>query len=237
MKTKPMYFNLMGALFLIMAASLPLQIWMIYRVNDVNMILSKMTYLNWILVALFCCTSFLCFKVSKAILFLVPLTCAVVCVNNAVVASYGNDFSFGQTLFASISFVILCSTFYSPKISQVLMDTKNRWWEPAPRYKKSLPVQIIFDKNQINGLSFDISESGIFVQQDPVMALNNIAIGQVIKLQIELPHGTLNCSAEVVRKTQLDEGNYPAGLGFRFIDPSAYLKQTIQEEFATATIH
>lgn len=237
MRAKPTFFNLMAITFMMLAISFPIQIWIMYGVSDVDMILSKMTYLNWLLVVMFSVIALLSFRVSKSLLYLLPITCVAVFFNNWAVASYGNDFTFGQTFASSLGFLGMAGTFYLPKFSSLLMHTKNRWWEPAPRYKKSLPVQIQHDKSLINGLSFDISESGIFIQQDSMLSLANLTIGQIINMQIQLPHGTVTCNAEVVRKTNIGEGNYPAGLGMRFIEPSAYLKQSITDSLETSMVH
>lgn len=229
MKTKPMYFDIMAAVFAMMAMSFPLQILSIYRVPDFTMVFSKLTYLNWVLIGLFVTISALSFKVKKGVLYLLPLTSGIVFLNNWLVASYGQDFSLGQTITASLAFLGISASFYLPKYHRFLNDPKNRWWVPKPRYQKSIPVQIIFDQNQICSLSYDLSESGIFVQEDDLLCISKLAIGQIIQMQIELPQGRINCQAEVVRKTHNAQSNYPSGVGLKFVDQSDYMKQSICE--------
>lgn len=227
MKSKPLFFNVMGVVFLALAISLPLQIWALYQVNDLGQIFGKLTHLNWAMAVVFTLMAMASFKVNKILLALIPFASSLVFVNNWVVQAYGSDYSPVQTLFASVCFSGLCATFYLPKFNLMLQDSKHRWWIPKPRFKQSLPVQILYDDQKINGISFDISETGIFVQEDHLTELSKIHVGEVLTMQINLPQGLITCEAQVVRKSRLKEGNYPAGVGLKFIQPSRFLKNCI----------
>ncbi|MCO4752878.1 MAG: PilZ domain-containing protein [Bacteriovoracaceae bacterium] len=233
MKTKPLFFTVMPAIFLMLALALPVQIALIYQINifDLTGIFSKLTPLNICLMGMFAWVSFATFKYDKSLFVLLPFVNLAVFVNNYVVGSFGEDFSIFETTVGSTAFLALSVSFYSKSIYRVFNEQNYRWWLSVPRKKLSVPLTIHTSANTIKTKSFDVSETGIFAITDNEFGLFKTAKNQEIELSIHLNDKILQCKGKIVRKS-LQKGAYPEGVGIQFSQVDGQLPIWLESQAA-----
>lgn len=218
MKSKPFFFSFMSALFLMLAIAMPIQIVLIYQYSfsDVSAILNKLTTLNWVLMGLFVALSALTYKVNQNVIYLLPVTTLLVTVNNWSVSKYGQNFNLEQTAFATICFLAINLTFYREKVFKCLTLPQFRWWNSDPRTQAAIPIEIKSGLNTIGTFSFDISQTGMFIEEDTLLKLSRLKVGDTIDLSIKLDGKIINKSAKIVRRSNA-QGHYPSGIGVQFL--------------------
>ncbi len=231
MKRKPLIFNLYSSVFLIGILFFPLQIQFLYGhsfLSEFEMIISKLTIINWAVMCTFLLNSILCYKSHPLLKIMLPLSIFMVATNNWIVANFGQDFSFGLTLMATAFFSLFISILYFTEALDVILDPSLRWWKVSTRYSREMPIWI-----KLPGEKFylekthDISESGIFIsKENEKIGFNpddcytkNISLGDLVSISIPFKDGKkdFQCKAQVVRKSHKN-GHYPGGVGLKFID-------------------
>jgi uncharacterized protein (TIGR02266 family) len=92
-----------------------------------------------------------------------------------------------------------------------------------------VPVSILVEGQVVEGVSEDISTSGLFVRTERL-----VRSGRRVALRFDLPQGAVEVSAVVVRFRTPSKG-MPAGIGLCFEELSEQQSECI-EEFADAAV-
>ena len=233
MKTKPMFFTLMPAVFLVLAIAMPLQISLIYKISPLDFvgIFSKLTPLNILLMATFGWVAYATHSFDKRLFVLLPLLNLAVFANNYFVGAFGQDFSILETSLSSTAFLALSMSFYSKSIYRVFNEKNFRWWQSVPRKKLAVPLTIYTNANTIKTKSFDVSETGIFAVSDSDLDLFKASKEQELELCIHLNDQVLQCKGKIVRKA-MSKGTYPEGVGIQFSKVDGDLPGWLQSQAA-----
>lgn len=223
MPTKPKFILLMSALFLALAISFPVQIMFMfgYMPWDIIPIVTKLTPLNYLLIAVFSYTAYLTYKTNKLVFVMLPFLNFFVFINNFIVAEYGQIYTHAQTLVASTAFLLLTLSFYQKDIYNVYNDLKYRWWLTSPRFQKKIPIIINYLDETYNCTTFDISKTGMFIKTDDLYRVFKIENNKNIDLVFKIGKQDIKLTAKVVRKS-IAKGNYPAGVGVHFNERPDY---------------
>lgn len=108
--------------------------------------------------------------------------------------------------------------YYSPKIA---------WWEADPRYKISVPVEIVQKESQFEAEILDISASGCFVKIS-----DHLPIDETLTLKFSLFEDEYDLNGATVWHAE-SALTHPRGVGIRFqkLDKSEYtrLKKTVRK--------
>jgi hypothetical protein len=215
MRQRPWALKLFAFLMMAVALSFPVQAALL---QDPANLLKSLTWLN-ILVAFLCAgLAWSAFHVHRSLRYLLVITLAAVIFNNWWVGHVGLDFNWIQTTLASLGFASLYGFLLEKKTYQVVSDPKRKWWSVAPR--KQLAVPVILSPwrrgDKIHKTSFDVSDSGIFVQGIQDDEMTQYKIGEKFEIRMQLDAlSEINCSAKLVRMTP-GQGHYPPGIGFCF---------------------
>ncbi len=214
------------------ALGLPIQIMMIYEYSlwDVSGILSKLTWLNWVCIALILANAYLLYEAHRLVHWTVPISIIVITLNNWFVAHSGVDFSMLETALSSLGYLTLHGLLLGPGTLKVLNDQKMCWWKTAKRSQVSLPVSVLPHLgDEIETSTFDLSATGLYIPYESerengavpksiVKATKEVRIlpGSLVTLRITLDQlRSIRCEGKVVRAA-LASGIYPAGLGIEF---------------------
>ena len=225
MKTRPFAITLFSILLISVGLSIPLQA--LFLQNFENLFRS-LTVLNEVTAGLCLLTAFTIYHVHKSFRFLLPLTFVTVIFNNWWVGHVGFDFSLNETTLASFAFAGICCSLLEKNSFNVLRNPKLKWWHVPLRKKLDIPVSLkkFRGGTQIKR-AFDISESGLFLQDLQKEDFKNYQVGERIELDLHFNEILkIRCEAKIVRKTHR-LGIYPAGIGLQFSD-DRQIKSTIK---------
>jgi hypothetical protein len=263
MKTRPKRLIALSLCLLAIAASLPLQIMMMYghTLFEIEAIAAKMAPLNWGIMLLAPLTAYLVFQASPWLMAALPSLTLLVFYNNWLVGSLDADFSPLSAGLASAAFVMLLAGMISREVLQTILNPNSRWWLTPLRKKLMVPVRLKLltrnhqkksqeAYNEFYIRTYDLSEGGAFIpleqsgstagmsEAKTLQAFNvifkNLAVGTQCYICLPLKDVSfIQCRAEIVRCTQ-GRGEYPAGVGVRFLGLSwaekrrisGYLEQT-----------
>jgi len=216
MNQKPLFIPLMAISLILIAISFPIQIAILfdYSFLDFAQIFSKLTPLNYVVIMLLVYTSYLTYKMKPSVFIALPILNLFVFLNNFIVAEYGQIYGHFQTFFVSSIFLAFSLSYYRKDIYRVYHDLKFRYWLTSPRFKKNLPVDIIFNNHTIHAETFDISKTGLFIKVDPNKELFDINTHQDIDIIIYDKKRKIKLSAYIMRKC-MAQGKYPAGIGIK----------------------
>ena len=147
--------------------------------------------------------------------------------NNYIVMKSGFGFDPHQVAWATVGFAIIHAPLMFGDSRIVLFNPRSRWWLVPKRRLLDIPVNI----KTVQGLrfsarSFDISDSGLFLKIDPEIYrygqnsfVKTLFSGGRMTLKIVVGRfREIQCDAQVVRCQEHNKGQYPAGLGIRFLD-------------------
>lgn len=223
MPTKPKFISFMSLLFATLAISFPVQIMFMfgYMPWDIVPILTKLTPLNYILIASFSYTAYLTYNTNKLVFITLPFLNFFVFLNNFVVAEYGQIYTHAQTLVASTAFLLLTLSFYQKDIYNIYNDLKFRWWLTSPRFQKIIPITILHSGEEYNCTTFDISKTGMFIKTDDLYRVFKIQNNKDIELLFKIGKKAIKLKAQIVRKS-ISKGQYPAGVGVHFSERPSY---------------
>lgn len=227
MKSRPLAITIFSLLLLAVGLSVPLQA--AYLENFDNVVRS-LTVLNLLMAGLCLVTAAAVFTVHRSYKYLLPLTFVTVVFNNWWVGYVGFDFSMLETTGASIAFAALCITLLEKNAFTVLRNPKLKWWNVAARKQINIPVTLKKLRGKpLDIRAFDISESGMFLQDVGKEDFRNYEVGE--RLEIDLHFNEIlkiRCEAKIVRKTHR-QGVYPAGIGLQFTEKNRQTKATLQK--------
>ena len=205
------------------ALSFPLQIMSLYghTFSEGAAILAKITWLNWLTMSFCLVNALLIFRGSAHVKWSLPLMFMVVIFNNLVVSYVGTDFSFGETLLASLGFLLFHSLLLTPDARRVLVNSKKQWWKNAKRISIALPVAVKpHYGSEFTATTFNLSQTGLFIPFDSQVfkeaQASTLRPGKKITLRLTLDQlRSIRCEGQVVRTT-LAQGEYPSGIGLQF---------------------
>lgn len=233
MRKRPLALSLFSFILLGIAISLPIQA--IY-IQDIENLFQSLTFLNIFVMLLCTLTAVSAFKVHKSVRYLLPVTLVTVIFNNWWVGYVGFNFDPLQTSFASLGFVSLCAVLLEKNAYSVLRNPKLKWWEVATRAKAEIPVSVFPIRGEaLNKTSFDISESGIFLQGLEKDELERLNVGEELSVCLHFDRILkIRCSAKIVRKSDAS-GIYPPGVGLQFSSTNTQIKSALKNLSQTNT--
>lgn len=221
MPNRPKLLGIISLVFFGIIASFPLQAAFLYGhgLDEVVMILSKISLLNFLVVIIIALNIPLVLRASRWLALSLPLSLLLVSWNNWIVANVGHDVSPVTAWIATFGFALLTAFVFIPQVWTLLRHPQQRWWLQALRRAISLPMTIEPVRgSSIETKTFDLSCTGAFIPIDNWGLFEHpMREGDVINVKFNL--GTLNrisCSAQIVRRTS-PKGHYPSGIGLRFI--------------------
>ena len=138
MMVRPKQFYLMAMAMFIIAISFPLQVMVLYghQLNETAAIFSKITWLNWLVIASFLAAGYLMFNASRFLLYIAPIMLGLVALNNYWVGQFAGDYSLLQTSLGTFAVALLYVPLFMPSSQVVLKDPKRRWWRRSRRFNK-----------------------------------------------------------------------------------------------------
>lgn len=247
MRTKPKHLNLLAAVILAAALSLPLQIMLLYGhpPTEVTAIAAKLTPLNW-LILLFCpVVSYLVYRASPLLVAAAPALAGLVVYNNYFVGQVGTDYSPVLTGTASVAFCCALGAIFTSDVRKIIMNPKLRWWLIPERKTLEIPVRLRVlngryksGREEFYTITFDISESGLFipfgrergnardlrpltlVSSDPrseTFSMRNLGVGTQCYICLNLGELAFIHCRAEVVRVAPVAGRYPAGVGLRFL--------------------
>jgi hypothetical protein len=181
-------------------------------VAEFNLILNKLTILNYITMGTLLLGIPLFQRASRLLLIWLPVSFFVVALNNWSVSSNGQDFQVWQTSLASAAYIGVGLFALKNRLLSIILDPSKRWWCCSKRLPTGVPVKIRTKSGKtINAQTFDISKTGAFIKTREEQVIE----GEKIYLEILTPSGPFTLEAKIIR-TSGPQGHYPAGIGIKF---------------------
>ncbi len=233
MKNKPWPFKFVVIVLLGIIISFPIQIQVINRFQiQWWETFHFFSIFNWIVIGLCIINLPFLWNASRWVLLTMPLLFFSVLWNNIMVGSYSWDFSYDQTLLATLGFCSLFLLAFHRGVQDVLSGKPVRWWSEASRKPIEVPVKIYPGRHQsFQSKTVDLSTTGMFVKLKPNHeAFSSLVRGERINVNLQINDlYTLKCEAEVVRDSKDFKGKYPPGFGFRFINLRSQEKKMLKK--------
>lgn len=148
-----------------------------------------------------------------------------------IVSMFDADWNlvFSWTTPLTMVFLIPIGLFLTREIRAPYFNPRLKWWKQADRILHA--VEVSFDGMQFT--SFDISRDGIFLT--PVSMIETAGrfdedmIGHTNTVSLDTGTDRIQLAAHVVRVSPEPHGNYPAGLGLRFLRIDSVNKAKLKE--------
>ncbi len=215
---RPKQFYFAAVALMLFAISFPLQVMVLYghHWSETQAIFSKITWLNWMVVASFCVGAYFYFQASRYIVFLAPIILALVALNNYLVGAFAGDYSVLQTTLGTLAVGLVFAPLAMPSSRVVLRDPKRRWWRRSKRHNKRVSATLNpYVGGMLHVQTFDISQSGAFVCLDAEQT-EVPKVGDTVRISFNVnPMKKIRCEAVVVRIAE-PHGHYPRGMGLKF---------------------
>ena len=137
MKQRPISLTIFSLLLFGIALSVPLQIIWLYghTLNEWSLILSKLTWLNIVIIGLSLSNAYLAWIGDPWLKFSVPVLLGLVTLNNFIVGNYGVDYSAAQTTLATLGFFGVHASLLFTQAHMVIGHPELRWWLIPERKK------------------------------------------------------------------------------------------------------
>lgn len=221
MREKPLIFNLYAIIFGVIVVAMPLQITYLYghQLNELGAILNKLTLFNYLVMAIALANIYLCAKASEHLKWSLPLSAAIVCINNSVVMIYGNDFESYNIIISTLVYFSLVALFYIASETKIIDTPEKQWWRIPTR--QNVREKVLISNNTFDidlGETFDLSVSGAFICNSADSFELNLRSGDIIDIVIG-EEDQIHVKAKIVRKAK-PRGHYPSGIGIQFVDMS-----------------
>lgn len=221
MKEKPLIFNIYAFIFGAIVIGMPLQITYLYghQLGEIGAIFNKLTIFNYSVIAIAMANIYLCIKASDHLKWSLPLSAALVCLNNAIVMIYGNDFESYNVIISTLIYFSLVGLFYIASETKIIDHPEKQWWRIPTRINVKEKVLLSNQAQDIDlGETFDLSVGGAFVCNSMDSFDLNLRSGDIVDIVIgEVDQ--IHIKAKVVRKAKA-RGHYPSGIGIQFMDMS-----------------
>lgn len=226
MRTMPKALFLFSLCMMGVAIGLPIQ--SVYLQDFENMF-QTLTLLNIFIMITSAMTAVAAFKAHKSFRYLLPITIVAVVFNNWWVGYVGFNFNLLETSAASLSFLVLCSVLLEKNTFKVLCNPKLKWWHVPLRSKIAIPVTLAPLRGPVlTKKSFDISESGFFLQGLEKEEFERLNVGEKFSVCFCFSRIIkVRCAAKVVRKCT-ENGSYPSGVGLQFEGLTSQIKSAIK---------
>lgn len=226
MKSRPFAITFFSILLICVGLSIPVQAMYLENFNN---FLRSMTWLNGLVMCLCLATAVATYHVHNSFKYLLPLTLGAVVFNNWWVGHVGFDFNMNETMLASFAFAGIYCSLLEKSSFMVLRDPKLKWWHVASRKKIQIPVSLKKLRGKALAIrAFDISESGMFLQDIQKEEFRNYQVGERIEVDLHFNEILkVRCQAKIVRKTHR-QGMYPAGIGLQFTESNRETKATLR---------
>jgi hypothetical protein len=253
MRQRPKEFVFLALMLLIIAASLPIQVMLLYQHTPLEFgdTAAKLAPLNWIVMLLALANAYLVYAASPWVMLSAPLFIASVTWNNYLVADAALNFSPVTAVFAILGTIALHSALLTEKARKILRNPTLRWWRSVTRNQVSVRALVCPVMGcELQSSTFDISLGGAFISSAPTnwkpsqsAPHRTIEVGSRCSIRLMLDQfRVVTCNAEVVRQTA-PRGHYPGGFAVRFVnlDPrqkkmlATFLKNA-QARFAHAAV-
>ncbi len=221
MTLRPKQFYLVSALMFLAALSFPVQVMWLYGhgFSETGAIFTKLTTLNWLVLSGLLVGSYLYLQASRWIVYFAPVFLTIVFYNNYQVGVFAQDFSMLQTSLATLGASLLFVPLLMPSSQVILKDPKRRWWRRSKRYHAEVAATLNpFVGEMIQARTYDISQTGTFLVLDGGADQPCPKVGDTVRLSFNI-NGMkrIRCEAVVVRIAE-PQGNYPRGIGLRFLE-------------------
>lgn len=127
----------------------------------------------------------------------------------------------------NLIYVFPVAYFLQKEIRAPYFNPRLRWWEQHKRLKEELNVEVLRENNEkLTTSTFDISEGGCFLQVD---GIQDFVPGALLKLNISIDNlEYVKTEGEVVWVSP-GEGQYPQGLGIKFINLAKEGRWTLEK--------
>lgn len=233
MKFRPMTLTVLSLVYWGIAISIPLQIMWLYDYTPAEFegIVSKLTILNWLVMASATICGLWIAQASAHALKAAPVVIGLVTLNNYVVGSYAIDYSFETTCLATLAFLAVNTPLFMPNLRMVLANPAKQWWRTASRQKIRLPILVgAKDHPQLLTETFDLSETGVFIPLTEKVKTRGQAFNPAERLRLNFNLGSLSqitCEGVVIRK-QGPRGAYPAGFGIQFTKMPVHQRRALR---------
>ena len=252
MRTRPREFEWLAGMLGVIGGGLPLQVAYDYGYGPGQWleVATSLAPLNWALMAASLTCAGLALRASPWLMGAAPVFAGVLLWNNWVVADTGANGSPEWTLWAACAGMLPLGLLVAPRVRRVLTRPGLRWWLTPERRRAAIEVAVrpvLADEwSVLRGATFDISEGGAYITpsglasfpdraRDPASRLGSGA-RCTVRFALNQFH-IIQCGAEVVRRCEGAQGEYPPGFAVRFIglDPwqrealSLYVKRSLPE--------
>lgn len=227
MRKRPLALFLFSLSMMSIAMSLPIQV--VYLQGFESMF-QMLTWLNIFIIFICAITAVAAYNLHKSFLYLLPVAVTTIIFNNWWVGHVGFNFDLSQTSIASLGFLLLCTLLLEKKTYKVLCNPKLKWWNNPIRSKIEIPMTLspLLRGPDLQKNSFDISESGFFLQGLEMEELERLKVGEKFCVCFYFRKILkIRCEAKIVRKSA-GKGNYPAGIGLQFEGLDGKIKAVIR---------
>jgi hypothetical protein len=238
MRQRPMVFDLLALVFLLIAISLPIQVMMLFGhlPTEFSAVIHKLSPMNWGVAILAVACAVAHWRASPALWALSPLFIAAVAWNNHLVAKAGLNYDMTTTIIATVATIGVHGLLLTPMARKALLNPSMRWWLTAPRKRANLAATVwpVLGGELLTS-TYDISEGGAFFALDESSwsrgrgrSMQNLGVGSVCAVKVKLGEKAIHCNGEVVRQCEA-RGNYPGGFAVRFKDLSRDDRRMLHE--------
>ena len=227
MNRRPLALTCFSIALVLVAVSIPVQASLL---QGFSQLMQTITWLNILVMGACLITAWSALRAHWSLRILLPSTVATVLFNNWWVGHVALDFSMTQASFASFGFIAISGLLTEKRTLSVIKNPKLKWWDRSPRNQLEVPVVLSpwLRGATLHKKSFDISETGLFVQGLKQEESVPLKLGERFEIRLHLEgHGEIHCTAKLVRKTQ-GSGAYPAGVGLIFEGLSPLEKQSLK---------
>lgn len=233
MRTRPRTLTALAWALIGAGASIPIQVMLMqerlpWEYESVLAGIAPMNY--WVMGACISCGT-LALRASGFLHYAFPLLIGIVAYNNWLIEALMPENHSPAALVISVGALVLAyPLLFHGEAKVALLNPEKRWWMTPLRQRARLPVRIKvpgFKGGEIYTRTFDVSVGGAFLETSGE-ALSKFDEGTQCYLSV--PVGGLNyinCRAEVVRSAPA-RGEYPSGIGIRFLGLSASDRRLLQ---------
>ena len=248
MKNRPKLLTWQCFFLLFIALSFPLQIMFLFGLApwEFKAVAIKIAPLNWIVMGFALLSSVFAWRASRLLLFTIPLVAAAVLYNNWIVAvaalNFVPELAWGS---AATGAILLCLPLLRQNIRNLLTTPSRRWWLTPTRHPVHVPVRLKLHlaqgSHEFLAMTYDLSEGGAFIPLEMMAPTIETGardlpptIGIGTQCYVSLPLRGLSrvtCRGEVVRYAG-KQGQYPVGIGIRFLGLGWKARQALEEFLA-----
>lgn len=239
MRRRPWSLSVMGAFFLLVCISIPVQIAVRFEHSPVDLyaIWIKISMLSRVIMVMCLVNAWLALSARAALLVTAPLLTALVIWNNYLLYHFDPSVPLVQTLAASVVFLLFSGLVFEPTARLVLQNPEKRWWRVAKRRRVALTAIVNTGDGCFETRTFDVSLTGVFlanpkgdaleeVNQEPPAVIRDDPVEVLLRLPGERE---MLLRGEVARQSNRATGGYPAGIGVRLRQTSLAQKKQLSQ--------